>query len=220
LSAERRVFSPKRDAFIRLELEKSIQHRDDIAYFGRLLPPADRWRLFDPFKGEAVYLDIETSGGYQGVDEITVIGIFDGKEVLTFVSGKNLQDFEESIRGYQMVITFNGGSFDLPYIRRHFPGIQLPPVHIDLFPLLARLGHRGGLKSIERQLGIARDPEIREMNGYDAVKLWAAYQWGDEAALKKLIRYNTADIVNLEPLMECACAEMKGNLLVSLTWSE
>jgi len=39
------------------------------------------------FKDGAVYLDIETSGLYQGVDDITVIGIYDGKTVKTFVQG-------------------------------------------------------------------------------------------------------------------------------------
>jgi hypothetical protein len=45
------------------------------------------------------------------------------------------------------------------------------------------LGYRGGLKYIEKKFGISRDQEIDGMDGYDAVRLWQAYQWGDEAAL-------------------------------------
>jgi len=206
------IFSPARDSFIRGELEQSLVHRDDITFFSDRLSSAHLWRLFEAFSNRVVYLDIETSGGYQGLDEITVVGTYDGREVKTFVSGYNLDEFEQAIHGYQIIITFNGGSFDLPCIRRHFPGIQLPPVHIDLFPLMARLGYRGGLKSIEKQLAIAREAEIEGMNGYDAVRLWAAYQWGDEQALSRLIKYNTADIVNLQPLMEVAYEKMKERL--------
>ena len=43
--------------------------------------------------------------------------------------------------------------------------------------------------------------------------LWKAYQWGDPEALDRLIQYNTADIVNLKPLMEMGYREMKARLL-------
>ncbi|MBW2006325.1 MAG: ribonuclease H-like domain-containing protein [Deltaproteobacteria bacterium] len=51
------------------------------------------------------------------------------------------------------------------------------------------------------------------MDGYEAVLLWKAYQWGDESALERLIQYNTADIVHLKPLMEEGYEEMKTQLL-------
>jgi uncharacterized protein YprB with RNaseH-like and TPR domain len=79
--------------------------------------------------------------------------------------------------------------------------------------LLRKLGYRGGLKAIEKSFGLARDPEIDGMDGYAAVKLWMAYQWGHERALERLIQYNTADIVHLKPLMERGCEEMKRRLL-------
>jgi uncharacterized protein YprB with RNaseH-like and TPR domain len=88
---------------------------------------------------------------------------------------------------------------------------------VDLRFVLASLGYRGGLKAIETSLGLDRHPSIRGMNGYGAVQLWKAFQWGDPVALETLIRYNTADIVNLEPLMERAYGEMKGLLLEGLS---
>ena len=94
------------------------------------------WRTYDAFKNNAVYLDIETTGYYQDIDEITVIGIYDGKDVQTFVNGINLNDFEIAIARYDLVITFNGATFDLPFIRSSFPGISLPAAHIDLRFLL------------------------------------------------------------------------------------
>lgn len=40
------------------------------------------------------------------------------------------------------------------------------------------------------------------MNGWEAVRLWHAYRQGDEQALDLFVRYNEADVCNLEPLAE------------------
>jgi len=206
-------FSSARDAFVRKNLEDSLENRNNLLFFQNRLSSGELWRLFDSFKDRAVYLDIETSSGYERVDEITVIGLYDGLNVQTFVNGVNLNRFETAIASYELVITFNGSLFDLPVIRRHFPHIALPSVHIDLRFLLKRLGYRGGLKAIEKRFFLTRAPEINGMNGYDAVKLWTAYQQGDRSALERLVQYNTADIVHLEPLMERGYREMKRRVL-------
>ncbi len=213
LSSRGIVISTRRDPIVRMQLEESIKNRSNISFFADRLSVGDHWRIFDVFRERAVYLDIETSGMYPGADEITVIGIYDGYNVYTFVNGRNMSEFEQAIASYDIVITFNGSSFDLPFIRESFPGISLPPAHIDLRFLLRRLGYRGGLKYIEKRFGISRDQEIDGMDGYEAVRLWQAYQWGDDTALDLLIRYNTADIVNLKPLMEKGHDMMKERLV-------
>lgn len=213
LSNQETPLPPARDALIRENLRASLENRGSIQFFAERLSPADLWRVFEHFKHRAVYLDIETSGLYQGVDEITVIGLYDGRMVKTFVRGINLDEFESEITSFELVITFNGSQFDLPFIRRQFPTISLPPAHIDLRFFLRRLGYRGGLKAIERSFGLSRASEIEGMGGYEAVLLWKAYQWGDEGALDRLILYNTADIVHLKPLMERGYQEMKAQLL-------
>lgn len=213
LEHEGTVLSSNRDEFIKQELEASIENRDEIRFFSDRLTSGHIWRLFKAFKYKAVYLDIETSGDSQGLEEITVIGIYDGSKVRTFVNGIDLDDFEIIISKYDLIITFNGTCFDLPIIRRWFRNISLPPAHIDLRFLLKRLGYAGGLKTIENALGIRRSPEIDGMDGYEAVLLWKAYQWGDRSALNTLIQYNTADIVNLKPLMEMGYRKMKRRVL-------
>ena len=221
LRNKKTLLSYTRDAFIRKNLEASIENIDNIHFFQNKLSSTDLWRVFDRFKDKAVYLDIETIGLYQGVDEITVIGLYDGKTAKTFVKGINLAEFESEITSYQLIITFNGAQFDLPFIRRQFPNISLPPAHIDLRFFLKKLGYRGGLKAIERSFGLYRASTIDGMDGYEAVLLWKAYQWGDERALDLLIQYNTADIVHLKPLMEKGYQEMKTKLLsVDEDWSE
>ena len=213
LQTKKSPLSPARDSFVRKHLEMSLKNKNNILFFLDKLSPADTWRLFDRFKNKAVYLDIETSGLHEGVNEITVIGLYDGTATKTFVQGINLVEFESEIDRYKLIITFNGAQFDLPFIRRQFPNIFLPNAHIDLRFFLRKLGYRGGLKAIEKSFGIHRASEIDGMDGYQAVLLWKAYKWGDESALDLLIQYNTADIVNLKLLMEEGYHEMRDKLL-------
>jgi hypothetical protein len=214
---EKTLFSAHRRAFVTQQVEASLANWDNIAFFQERLSSPHLWRAFKRFKDKAVYLDIETSGGGVEGDEITVIGLFDGRSVETFVNGMNLDRFEIAITAYDLVITFNGSQFDLPVIKRHFPHVAIPPAHIDLRFLLKRLGYHGGLKAIEKRAGLVRGRDVDGMNGYDAVLLWQAYRQGDHRALERLIQYNTADIVNLKPLMERGYQEARDRLL-SLYW--
>jgi uncharacterized protein YprB with RNaseH-like and TPR domain len=207
------VFTSDRDAQIRQELEASLGHQKDIHFFLNRLPQAEYWRLVEPFQDKAVFLDIETSGGYEGLDEITVIGLYNGQEVKTFIHGQNLEEFEQALDPDSFIITFNGSCFDLPYIKRTFPLLNLPPAHLDLRFLLKKLGLGGGLKAIEKKLGLSRDPAVEGLNGFDAALLWNAYLWGDESALDRLILYNTMDIIMLKPLMDHGAQEMKRRFL-------
>jgi uncharacterized protein YprB with RNaseH-like and TPR domain len=207
------IFPRGRDRLVRDQIEDSIRHREDPLFFRDRLPPSEHWRLYETFRDRTAFLDIETSGGYQGLEEITLIGMYDGRGFRNFLDGSNLADFEVAIAGFDLVITFNGTSFDLPVIRRSFPHITLPAVHIDLRFVLRRLGYRGGLKQIEKKLGMERERAIDGMDGSDAVRLWNAYRWGDEGALDLLIRYNAADVVNLKALMDIASREFRCKLL-------
>jgi uncharacterized protein YprB with RNaseH-like and TPR domain len=210
------VFSPERDELVRRALEDSLAHLDDAGYFAGLLPLSELWRLFGTFGRRAAYIDIETSGTYQGAGEITVIGLYDGREVMSFVNGRNLEEFQEAVSGYDLMVTFNGSSFDVPVMKRWFRGLKLPPAHLDLRHVLKRLGYRGGLKSIEKQVGIKREEAVEGLDGYDAVMLWDAYQWGDDASLERLLRYNAADIVSLKVLAELAYERLSWELASSV----
>jgi hypothetical protein len=218
LRSSQSPLSPGKDAIAREMLQKSLEHREDASFFAEIFPQREMWRLFQAFKAGCVYLDIETSAGIGGCDEITVIGIYDGNEVKSFINGIDLDAFEIEIARYDMVVTFNGTCFDLPYIRRAFPSISLPKVHVDLRFLMGRLGYRGGLKKIERDCGIVRDRDIADMGGLEAVWLWRDYLDGDASALERLVRYNRADIVNLEPLAAKGFHEMKRRVLPVAAW--
>jgi uncharacterized protein YprB with RNaseH-like and TPR domain len=71
----------------------------------------------------------------------------------------------------------------------------------------------GGLKVIEKKLGVMRPDYLAYLDGYDAVMLWNRYRNGEEWALDKLIEYNREDVVNLKALVEYAYSCLSAQLL-------
>jgi len=169
-----------------------------------ILPTQETWQLYRERPNEAMFLDIETTGLGPEEDEITVIGAITGGQSAVFVKGVNLEEFPAYVEKRPLLVSFNGIKFDVPFVRVRFPEARLDQPHIDLRFVLQSLGYRGGLKSIERQLGVRRDPKIQEISGLGAVRLWERYCRGDQAALDRLIEYNLADAGNLVALMGIA----------------
>jgi hypothetical protein len=194
-------------------VEDSLLHLGDIDFFRPLLPGRHLWRLYDQFGPEAAYLDIETAGLPEGRDYVTVIGVWGRGDLKQYVEGVNLNRFEDDIAAYPLIVTFNGTCFDLPVLKRQFPGLRLEAAHIDLRFVLRRLGFRGGLKKIEPVFGINRPPEVRLLNGYDAVILWRRHLARRDGALELLLRYNREDCINLERLMGSAYRMLRESLL-------
>ncbi len=180
----------------------------DASYFADALPNNEKWRCFPHFR-KVAYLDIETTGlGAKG-DHVTVVGLFDGSKTKSYIHGKNLDSFRKEIGKYEMVVTFNGSMFDIPFLYRCMEGVRIPSLHVDLRFLLASLNVRGGLKRIEQRFGMEREDDLKGLTGYDAVLLWRSYRRGDKDALDRLVRYNAADITNLKELMEWAYREKR-----------
>ncbi len=184
------------------ECEYHLRQRHPL-FFAERLKSDQHWRLFGDFRDSVAYIDIETTGLDKAFDQITTIAMYDGAEVRTYVNGRNLDAFKKDVAAYKLLITFNGKTFDLPFIER-FLGIDLPQAHIDLRYVMKRLGYAGGLKEVERRIGIDRG-DLRSVDGFFAVMLWQEYRRrGSEAALETLLAYNCADVVNLEKLMVLA----------------
>jgi hypothetical protein len=187
----------------------------DSSYFAGRMPKSEVWRLYDHFRDDCLFLDIETTGYY---GDITVIGAYDGREVMTLVKGRSLDkdNIKSILAGRKLLVTFNGLSFDVPVINRYFNGVVPDIPHLDLRFPLARLGYSGGLKAIEESLGVRRSEATHGLAGEDAVRLWNDYRnTGDENALNLLVEYNTEDIVNLRPLADFVFSEMKKDILKS-----
>ena len=194
-------------------LERSNRALRDFEhqFFARHLGLREAWRAYGDFKHLCAYLDIETDGA-----SITAIGLFDGSNFTCLLKGDNLENFRDLISKYSLIVTFCGGTFDLPMLKRHFSGVLLDQIHIDLHPLLRKLGFRGGLKKIEKEFGIARPPDLDGLSGFDAVILWRRFAGlGDEAARERLVAYNREDCVNLEKLTAIAYSRLKSETLGS-----
>jgi uncharacterized protein YprB with RNaseH-like and TPR domain len=195
---------PSRLDCLKSLVRESLNHLHEARYFASRLPGPEQWRLFRHFQGRAAYLDIETHGSDWPTLQVTVVGLFDGVTLRQFVHGYNLEEFPEALADLDLLVTFNGTQFDLPVLKAYFPGLRLPPIHLDLRFILARLGFKGGLKKIEPKFGIHRPPEVAGMDGYHAVLLWERHLRGDLTALELLLEYNREDVANLEMLMERA----------------
>ena len=185
-------------------IEESMEklNANDSEYFASLMPSSEHWRGFRSFSDSVAYVDIETTGLSPSSSKITVIGIYNGKDVKSFIHGINLDDVVEELSKYKYLVTFNGARFDLPFIKKEYPQIEFNQMHADIMYSLRRIGYSGGLKKIEVDLGISRSDDTTGIDGFEAVRLWNRYERGNEDALDLLLEYNREDIVNLEKILE------------------
>ncbi len=188
-------------------------NRKDHHWFKQNWPARETWRLLKGYcdDKEIALMDIETTGRTPGYDQITVIGLSNGTEERAFVADRpqaedeRLADYIEAIRGFQLVITFNGESFDVPFIEKHFRdnNYHQEQPHLDLIWPARSLGLTGGLKDMEKQIGIAREDDIADMRGMEAITLWGQWkQSGDRNAYDRLVTYCKADCTNLKTFAE------------------
>ena len=183
-----------------LTLSQEYLQTNNLNYFKQKLPAKEHYRLKD--YGKIAFVDIETTGLSKYTDYITLIGIYDGKKPHIYVKGHNLEEAKEHLKQFDIIVTFNGKLFDMPFIEYKFNS-KYNIVHLDLRFMFKELGLSGGLKNIEKSIGIKRDDEVEDIDGFQAVRLWKKYaKLGDKEALNLLMKYNEEDIVNLKSLLD------------------
>ena len=173
---------------------------DDSFALADLIPKSEHWRMFDHFKDDAAYLDIETDGLSRDA-LVTVVTVHRKDRTYTLTEGFDLdpESLSKALKGSKILVTYNGSYFDVPVLRNSFPEVDLDIPQYDLRFASRKVGFKGGLKPLEIELGIHRSEDILDVDGAMAVHLW--HQWkrnGDEDALNILQEYNRADTVNLE----------------------
>ena len=194
-----------------IEARKAL-YNFDSTYFKKILPQSEYYRLYEFFKEEAVFLDIETTGLDSNNNDITLIGLFDGLNTKTMIKGINFdyKALKEELKNYKLIVTFNGSSFDIPFINKIYPDLLPDIPNFDVKSVTARLNLKGGLKEIEKKLGIKRGKIVEKFYGGDALTLWKMYRaTGNDYYLKLLIEYNEEDIINLKTIAEYCVKKLK-----------
>jgi uncharacterized protein YprB with RNaseH-like and TPR domain len=185
-------------------LSEHMIYAGRLDYFWNRLPGREIWRLYPHLRAKTAFLDIETDGLHSRA-RVTVLGVALGNTFSTLIRGRNLnsETVSRTLKGAKAIATFNGTTFDLPILRREFPGVLPHVPHLDLRFLGQRVGLKGGLKLLECELGIGRDPEVQMLAGHDAVRLWRVWhRKGHKRALELLVDYNREDVLNMRPLAE------------------
>ena len=190
---------------------KKALYNFDSNYFQNLLPHSEMWRLYDFFKEDAVFLDIETTG-LSKEDDITVFGLYDGINTKIMIKGINLDYslLKKELQRCKLIVTFNGASFDLPFIEKIYPKLLPKIPNFDVKSITDKLGLKGGLKNIEKSLGVKRSNIVEKFYGGDALTLWRMYRaTGDDYYLNLLVEYNEYDIINLKIVVEHCVNKIK-----------
>ncbi|AOT68677.1 ribonuclease H-like domain-containing protein [Geosporobacter ferrireducens] len=162
-----------------------------------------------------IVFDIETTGLNAKYEKVILIGLMyieEGQPVIEQYfchHRKNepllLNKFSEKIRPYDLLISYNGNSFDIPFLNQRFHqnGItyQINKYkNLDLLRFARKYQQHLNLtdctlKSVEKSIGIHRKDTI---SGKESVELYKAYEKNPSLALKnKILLHNYEDIYYL-----------------------
>lgn len=199
--SQRDWFSARKTAGVKHQIREARAALDAglADWFLNRLKPGFRTRVYPHFIEGVRFLDIETTGLGDSA-EITTVAVYDGSRVSAFIEGINLHAFPRVLKGAELLVTFNGGRFDLPMLRKRFK-IDLGIPHLDLMPVVKAHGYHGGLKACEGKMGLKRQVS-GDIDGAEAVRLWHRYrEFNDTEALRLLIAYNCQDVISLECIL-------------------
>lgn len=205
------VFGAKKAAKVLIGIEESRAALDmgEYQFFQNKFKGPEKWRCLPALMSkdqckQIAYLDIETTGlGFPPAAYSTSIAVLFGGELFVEYKHEKKRDLMRRLQDEAACfVTFNGASFDLPFLRREFD-LELRNPHVDLRYWMTKHGHRGGLKKIQQAFAEVRQRDSMDIDGYDAVRLWRMHEWGVERALETLMTYNAEDTVVLEQLMYC-----------------
>lgn len=212
-AAGEELMSPRLDAELAqaMELASTALAGGDLQALSKLVPPREHWRLYGHFQTHAAFFDIEADG-----DNVpTVVGVMDGEGLAVFRrDDHSLDDLPARLAKSSLWVTFNGGTFDIPVLRKTFAQFPEPLVHLDLRFIVRQAKLKGGLKGVERSLGLNRPPHLEGLRGFDAIRLWREWTINRHLeALRILLEYNLYDAINLRSVLEWSAwriAELAG----------
>ncbi|MHB0867709.1 MAG: ribonuclease H-like domain-containing protein [Thermoleophilia bacterium] len=155
----------------------------------------------------SIYLDIETRAFprlERSRQYITVVGFYHEDTGLVQLLWPDItaESLREALPPAEHIFTFNGNSFDLKVIWEQLEVNLTDDYHShDLMYDCWSRGMRGGLKAVERRLGIARS--CQPLSNYQIQHCWTRWKHHeDEYALRVLLKYNEEDVMNLIQLRQ------------------
>jgi uncharacterized protein YprB with RNaseH-like and TPR domain len=154
--------------------------------------------------------DIETTGLSPHFHKVILIGLLyieNGQISIQqfFCNNKDeekklLSAFKEKIQQFDLLINYNGNTFDIPFLNKRFLANQIhysidTYQSMDLLRLIRKVQKQLSLdncklKSVEKFLGIHRDDQI---SGKESVKLYTQYEKEASKQLKDLILLHNYD---------------------------
>lgn len=177
-------------------------------------------RLKDDLQGKNIcFLDIETTGLSSKYNEVVLIGalcVDDSGVYITQLFADHSEEeydllcvFERFIRNFEYIITYNGASFDLPFLRKKLEVYNIESnvatmPHLDLLKLVRKNKdilklENCKLKTVELSLNIFREDTI---SGKESVDLYRAYECDKDPNKKEIIlKHNYDDIFYLPQLL-------------------
>jgi len=181
---------------------KQAIDEENTDFFRQHLSPREFYRIALAFPYKTLFLDIETTGLSKYYNTITIVGWSVGKDYGVYIQGDSDESFRQALEKAEIIVTFNGSLFDIPFLRRKMSALKIPQCHVDLRFLSKRVELSGGQKVIETMLGVKRQKGVANVIGETAPLLWYKYCWGDRKALKQLILYNHADIEGMKIIFD------------------
>ena len=168
---------------------------------------------------EAVFLDIETTGLSPMRSFIYLIGLvfIDLKKVTMHITQLIAEDrdeeeeilklMKERLKGYKTVVTYNGNSFDLPFIAKRAERYGIEPIAMDSFDMYEKLRlHKDTLKldglkqkNIEKKLGITREDRY---NGGECISFYKEYVKNkNQESFDRFVLHNYDDLLYMPATM-------------------
>lgn len=198
------VLGPKRTERVRNFIEDAQRElaAENAVFFNETFPAGTHWRLYENFREDSCFIDIETTGLSKYQDRVTVVTLHHSGETNTLVRGMNLtrERLREELSDVKLLVTFNGKQFDIPFLAQDF-GIEPAIPHVDLRFLCRNLGLGSQLETVESELGVPRSHT--NVDGRDAIRMWYEYERDNNVdSLNKLVAYNREDTVNLESILD------------------
>lgn len=129
-----------------------------------------------------------------------------------------LQALDEQTRGFDLLVTFNGKSYDAPFLHSraltHRVPLLLPPRHFDLLHA-SRRRWKGRLRdcrltTIERH--VTRRHRVGDVSGAEVPDLYHAFvRDGDPYPLVPVFHHNLLDVITMAEILDALCRPEKSD---------